>query len=207
MQLTAITKDINSMLSKINFIGICLILLTVIFGNKIATGRYCAYYDKDTIWAFGQIENSKRIGFWVFLGRGKYNGTLDAVGNFNDDKLNGWWVEYYEDSLQTKYVERRFVNDTIVGFGNFYDEKGLLKRVQWYENGEIIGANEIWKDGKFYPSNTAESTFLKELITPDNEDLIVIINSWSNIIDKTVAGIAVFLLIVNVLFFFLKTHV
>ncbi|MBQ3657044.1 MAG: hypothetical protein II956_09430 [Bacteroidales bacterium] len=106
------------MLSKINFIGICLILITVIFGNKFAPGRYCAYYEKDTIAEFGPTLSDE----------------------------NG-----------------KFYNASIVG--TFSDERAALKQE--------------------YPTDYR----------------YVIINSWSNIIDKTVAGIAAVLLIVNVVFF------
>ena len=102
--------------------------------------------------------------------------------------------------------QRYFVNDTIIGRGNFYDDKGNLELVQFYENGEIVAASEILlDDGKFYPSSASWSTFLTELITPENgKDHAVIFNSWTNIIDKTVATIAVILLIVNVIFFIKK---
>lgn len=201
----------NNMLFKINFIGILLILLCVIVGNKTAPGRYCAYYEKDTVWSFGQIEGNtiQREGFWIFLDRWGDKKSLGAVGNFKDGRQNGWWIEYRYDSLQTKYNERYFVNDTIIGRGNFYDDKGNLELVQFYENGEIVAASEILlDDGKFYPSSASWSTFLTELITPENgKDHAVIINSWSNIIDKTVAGIAAVLLIVNVCFLFGKNCV
>ena len=37
----------------INIIGLILIVITLTIGNRIAPGRYCAYYNNDTIWALG----------------------------------------------------------------------------------------------------------------------------------------------------------
>ncbi len=59
----------------INIIGILLILLISTLGNRIAPGRYCTYYEDDTVTAFGPTKNAgnDKHGFWVFF---KINGGI-----------------------------------------------------------------------------------------------------------------------------------
>lgn len=80
-------------MKKINIIGLVLIILIQTITNRIVPGRYCTYFNNDTIWAFGptlKAENDKE-GFWVYLGKSYPSNvlTLSSVATYKDNKLNG----------------------------------------------------------------------------------------------------------------------
>lgn len=202
----------NNMLSKINVIGICLILITVIFGNKFAPGRYCAYYEKDTIAEFGPTlsdENGK-YGFWVQTPPSWIEGIvyLEAVGCYKNNKKEGLWVDFYYDSTCTKCEEKIYKDGIVVDSSKHFDINGILNEKRWHDGkGYLIGGLVRMPDGKFYDAPLV-GTFSDERAELKKDSPInyryVIFNSWSNIIDKTVATIAAILLIVNVIFFIKK---
>lgn len=200
------------MLSKINFIGICLILITVIFGNKFAPGRYCAYYYNNKIEEFGPTytnENGK-YGFWVQILSSQLSDTayLEAVGYYKNNKKEGLWVDFYCDSLCTKFEEKNYQKGFVVDSSKRFDKEGTLIEKRWHDGkGYFIGGLSRLPDGTFAYGDLVGTVSDERAELKKNSPIdyrYVIINSWTNIIDKTVATIAAILLIVNVMFFIKK---
>jgi hypothetical protein len=194
----------------INFIGILLILLTSTIGNKIAPGRYCAYSKNDTVWAFGPTRDAEndKYGFWVLLDQliGKKDINLYAVGKFENNRLNGTWIEFQVDSLQTRAIESYYENDTLNGHFYDYDTLGKLCASRIYEKNHCI-SGVIYPNGKYlfsgsdgddYPNLDVFSTTL--MITSDPHyyyNKFVIFNSWTNKITTIIIVICCILIILN----------
>ena len=201
------------MLSKINFIGIFLILCVIFLGNKIAPGRYCAYYytDINKIENFGPTysdENGK-YGYWVqILFSLLFDSVnLEAVGYYKNNQKDGLWVDFYYDSICSKCEEKIYKNGFVVDSSKRFDY-GMLMEKRWHDGkGYIIGGLSRLPDGTFafrdlVGSFSDERAELKKKYPTDYR--YVIINSWTNIIDNTVAILAAVLLIINICFFVLK---
>ncbi|MBQ9213889.1 MAG: hypothetical protein IJ150_08125 [Bacteroidales bacterium] len=202
------------MLSKINFIGIFLILCVIFLGNKIAPGRYCAYYytDINKIENFGPTysdENGK-YGYWVQIASYPYSDTayLEAVGYYKNNQKEGLWVDFYCDSICSKFEEKTYKNGIVVDSSKRFDHNGILIEKRWHDGkGYIIGGLSRLPDGTFafrdlVGSFSVERAELTKKYPTDYR--YVIINSCTNIIDNTVAILAAVLLIVNICFFVLK---
>lgn len=210
----------------INIIGLILIVITLTIGNRIAPGRYCAYYNNDTIWALGPTngdENAKN-GFWVFFDK-QYpsnNLTLSSIGNYKKDKLHGWVIQFDGDSLLSKYSEQYFLNDTLNGEVRFFNKSGKCNLLMHYSRGEMIDRHylipEDYTTFEFLNNVKPEmldSTFIDEIVgmgekydpcitiltTPTPDDRIVIFNSWTNIINYICVAICGILLILNIINF------
>ena len=203
----------------INIIGILLILLISTLGNRIAPGRYCTYYKSDTVRAFGQTQNAEndKHGFWVFLDRWENKQNLSCVMNFENNKRNGWLVEFQGDSLQNKYSEIYYKNDIVDGTTKFYNMQGKCNLIVKYKNGEMtynhyliyedFGFVDFMAPGAEKPSETDSmivdaslhnlNPFLDLDISPQPDDQIVVFNSWTNKITASNIVICCILLILN----------
>ena len=204
----------------INILGILLILLISSLGNKIAPGRYCTYYKSDTVRAFGQTQNAEndKHGFWVFLDRWENKQNLSCVMNFENNKRNGWLVEFQGDSLQTKATEIHYLNDTIDGTVKIYNIDGKCNQVLKYNKGEITKRHflipeDYWTfeytngkpkalDSAFIDNMAAIDGekiifFIEDFWNPEPDDQIVVFNSWTNKITAINVAICCILLILN----------
>lgn len=208
----------------INIIGILLILIILTVGNRFAPGRYCSYYNNDTIWAFGPTngdENAKE-GFWVFLDK-QYQSkklTLSSIGNYNENKLQGLFIQFDGDSLLSKYSEQYFTNDTLNGEVRFFNKSGKCNLLMRFSRGEMIDRHYLIPEdySTFEWINNVkpeilDSTFIDEIVgmgdkydpciniltTPTLYDRIVIFNSWINIINYICIAICGILLILNII--------
>lgn len=211
-------------MKAINIIGLLLILLTSIVGNQIAPGRYCAFSDNDTVWAFGQTKDAEndKHGFWVYLAKWENMRNLGYVGNFSDNMLNGWLITFYGDSLQHKNSEIHYENGILNGTTNFYNEKGQCNHVLKYQDDEMIYSHYlIYEDfgyeNDFIPRGKTQRSardsalldatysmdkilpFFCEETMPDKQDKIIVFNSWTNSITAINVAICVILLILNVI--------
>ncbi|MBR4678476.1 MAG: hypothetical protein IKO99_10800 [Bacteroidales bacterium] len=198
----------------INFIGILLILLTSTIGNKIAPGRYCTFYENDTVTAFGPTkyaENDK-YGFWILFGKllPQHDINLYAVGKFENNRLNGTWIEFQGDSLQTRAIESYYINDSLNGHFYDYDTLGILCTKRYYKNDEcdsgIVFENSryLWQDSYdfgFVDLNI-RTTILNDMSKPNyTHQQFITFNSWTNKITTINILMCSILLLLNILNF------
>lgn len=210
-------------MKTINIIGIVLVFLVSTIGNRIAPGRYCAFSQNDTVWAFGPTKYAEndREGFWVFLDRWYHRKNLDCVVNYHDNKREGWYVEFHADSLQTRCAEMYYVNDTLNGVVNMYNRRGQRNLTMTYKNGVMQShhclilddyADIDYVDGK--KPDALDSAFFDATMWPGGEfmpviddffipapstDKIVVFNSWSNSITTINILICSVLILLNVI--------
>ncbi|MBQ1696658.1 MAG: hypothetical protein II075_02125 [Bacteroidales bacterium] len=186
-------------MKAINIIGLLLIVLTSTIGNRIAPGQYCAGFQRDTVWAFGQTkgaENDKH-GFWVIFNKWHYLDNLGAVGHFVDNKQDGAWITFNCDSLQTKESEAHYINGNLSGLWMLYNSDGSLKCKIQYADDKIV-------DGWWCDNNSMVVVGNKiapmEYIMLDNMegDKYVVFNSWTNNITTINVVICCILLVLNV---------
>ncbi len=200
----------NRLLLKINFIGIFLIVLIILCGNKIAPGRYCIYYHQDGLEKIGPTvsdENGK-CGFWVGLAPIDGNVFLDEAGHYENNEKEGFWIEFYAFRLNSKCQEKIYHKGIVTDTSRLFDEFGNLEEVRWHDGkGHVIWAEAIAPNGSRYPAHStacpSDERASLEADCPTEYDY-VIFNSWTNIIDKIVVIISVVLLIVNSVYFFRK---
>jgi len=186
-------------MKAINIIGLLLIVLTSTIGNRIAPGRYCAGFQRDTVWAFGQTKNDENAkhGFWVLFNKWYYMDNLGAVGHFVDNKKNGTWITFFSDSLQTKESECHYIKDSLSGFWLLYNYDGSIRSKLKYSHDTIVDGwwrnNEHAVDvgGKIAPMDVI-------LLDKMDGDKYVIFNSWTNNITTINVLICCVLLVLNV---------
>lgn len=195
---------INEKLMKtINIIGIVLIFLVSTIGNRIAPGRYCTYYNNDTVWAFGSTKSAEndKCGFWVYQNKW-YKGSLGIVGIYCNDKPQGIWTEFRSDTLCTVFARYNFAD----GLLNVYDYDGKMIRKYKMFNDTIGGVWDL--------SNPNASYGLNELRLASplecgyeyvaSEDKIVVFNSWTNSITTINVLIGSVLILLNAIDFIKK---
>ena len=205
----------------INIIGLILIVITLTIGNRIAPGRYCTYFENDTLRACGptsDAENDKQ-GFWVYLGWWNNEPNLETVVNYKDNLRQGWQISFQGDSIQTRESELHYINDTIDGEVRLYNMKGQRNLERKYTKGEIYYQHYLiysdyvtteWIDGK--PPSDLDSTyedmllwseqpcpFMDERIALEPTNIVVVFNSWTNKITYIIIAISSILLILNLL--------
>ncbi len=205
----------------INIIGILLIILISTIGNRIAPGRYCTYFDKDTLRACGPTSNDEndKQGFWVFLEWWHCSPNLYTVVNYKDNLRQGWQITFNTDSMQTRGAEIHYVNDTIDGEVRIYNGKGQRNLERKYAKGEIYYQHFLnysdyvtieWIDGK-QPADVDSididmllwshqtRPFIDESLDIYPNETVVIFNSWTNKITYIIIAISSILLIINIL--------
>lgn len=183
----------------INIIGILLIILISTIGNRIAPGRYCTYFDNDTLRACGPTsgaENDKQ-GFWVFLSWWESSPNLTAVVNYENNLRQGWLISFQLDSMQTREAEIYYVNDTIDGEVRRYNAKGQQRTKEKYVKGELDYLNSHFYS--YYDDMIITYPFLDAGLEPFPGDTIVVFNSWTNKITYIIIAISSILLILNIL--------
>ena len=191
----------------INIICLTLLLLLQIIGNRIAPGRYCTYFNNDTIWAIGSTNSDEtgKEGFWAFLGKSypSNNITLSNVGTYKNNKLQGWLISFEGDSLLNKVSEQYFTNDILNGKVRFYNKNGKCNLEMSFEQGKMVDRHYLipedystfeWLNNE--KPEILDSAFIDAIVgmgenydpcinfltEPSPDDRIVIFNSWSNII-------------------------
>lgn len=209
-------------MKKINIICLTLLLSLQIVGNYIAPGRYCTYYNNDTLRAIGYTNTNEtgKEGLWVFFGKSYPSNhiTLSSVGTYKDNKLQGWLVDFDGDSLLNKVSEQYFTNGTLNGEVRFYNKHGKRNLEMCFENGEMVYRHYLipedystfeWLNNE--KPEIIDSAFIDAIVgmgekydpcinlltEPFPDDRIVIFNSWTNIITLITIGISSILLILN----------
>lgn len=208
----------------INITGLLLILAISTIGNSIAPGRYCTYYNNDTVWALGATnrDETSKEGLWVFLGKSypSNNITLSSVGTYKDDRLQGWLITFDGDSLLYKFSEQYFSNDTLNGDVRFFNKNGKCNLVMSFEHGEMVDRHYLipedystfeWINNE--KPEIIDSAFIDAIVgmsenydpcinmltEPTPDETVVIFNSWTNKITYTIIAISSILLILNLL--------
>ena len=205
----------------INIIGLILIVITLTIGNRIAPGRYCTYFENDTLRACGptsDAENDKQ-GLWVYLDKWGKTSNLSTIVNYKNNLRQGWQISFQTDSMQTKDSEIFYINDTIDGEARIYNSKGQRNLLMKYNKGVIFDEHFLnyddysiieWIDGKqpdvidsskmdmalFIPDFCP---FIDESISLDPTNTVVVFNSWTNKITYIIIAISSILLILNLL--------
>ena len=182
-----------------NIIGLLLIVLTSTIGNRIAPGRYCAGFQRDTVWAFGQTKDAEngKHGFWVVLNKWYYLNNLGAVGHFIDNKQDGAWITFNCDSLQTKESEAHYVNGKLSGLWMLYNKDGSLKCKIQYARDTIVDG--WWHNNEHMVEVGGKNAPMDVILLDKMEgDKYVIFNSWTNNITTINVVICCVLLVLNV---------
>ena len=102
---------------------------TYLEGTK--EGEWYMYYDDGTPQKEGFMKEGKLHGTY----REYYkNGNLRYEYNYDLDRKNGVWKTWYEDGT-TQSIEY-YMNDTLSGKSQIFDEEGILIKETIYEKGE-----------------------------------------------------------------------
>jgi antitoxin component YwqK of YwqJK toxin-antitoxin module len=124
---------------------------------KDGNGRYILYWDNDSVYMVGNIENGFKNGIWVthdiegkLTGRVEYlddelhgkigsffgSGQVSFEGEYSNGIRQGKWTWYYEDGSLSSTVQ--FVNDKKEGIQLFHDVRGNPVKEEEYESGVLV---------------------------------------------------------------------
>lgn len=102
-------------------------------GSFIKNGEYKAWYGNELIKRSGQYNKNKREGLWKFWDE---NGKIQSEIEYKGGLKNGKVKEYNKGVLQSI---KNYVNDTLHGEGNFFDNSGKLYSKYTYNKGKLDG--------------------------------------------------------------------
>lgn len=93
------------------------------------------------------------------------NGVIKKKYEYAHHKINGYYIEYLDSG--TARFEGTMVDDTLTGFGVFFDENGDTSKTVWYQNNQISLPYKKWlKDGitleGYFSKDTTEVTWVWE---------------------------------------------
>jgi antitoxin component YwqK of YwqJK toxin-antitoxin module len=113
-------------------------------GFKTPTERKL-YYVTGELKSIGKVSCGKEIGEWKYYYE---NGKTLKEGIYNDEGLeNGYWI--FNNQLGRPIKEGNYVNGKQDGTWKLYDEQGVLKKMQTYQMGKVIGPyQEYYSNGQ-----------------------------------------------------------
>ena len=74
--------------------------------KEIKQGQYLKYFESvslndKAIGSFGEFDNNKKTGVWIFCDGRHPSNPLIAMGEYSDDKKNGKWIFFYTPLLKS----------------------------------------------------------------------------------------------------------
>ena len=135
----------------------------IVFNGKQQDVIY-EYSNNSYVDAIGHYNEGIAVGFWQFYNR---FGRLTAEGNFDEagERIGKWiWYSsfnkikettFYQDGILNgnsymfhkngkRYVNANYVNDSLSGKYEYFNNKGALVKRKYFDNGEVFGFSKSY---------------------------------------------------------------
>jgi hypothetical protein len=188
----------------LNAIGLLILLFLETILNNFVPEKTCICLSDSKLIASGGCENKKiKEGVWIY----RYSdGKPWAIGSYDNNKMNGIWIEFYDDSLHTQRSVTFYNQNKANGIRYIYDKDGMLIIKQLCKDDIILKEMIYCRDticGVNYPSNA--SVTIPNLYDSD-VDTVLMVNTWDTTVKMLKICILLLLLFFNTLYFLYKRH-
>jgi len=191
------------MIYFLNSIGLLiLIFLNVILKNSTPT-KNCICLSESNILAIGKCGEKKiKEGVWIYMFS---DGKPWAIGNYNNNKMNGIWKEFYDDSLCTLRSVTFYEDDKANGIRYIYEKSGSLIEKQLCKNDKIL-KKIIYSNDTIYKVNfpTNASVTIPNLYNYKINN-VLLVSEWYALLKIIEISIILVLFFFNILYFLKKT--
>jgi len=187
----------------LNIIGLFILLFFTIL-ESILPSTICIFFAKNKLLAIGECKKGKiKEGVWIY----KYpNGNLWAIGSYSNNKKNGIWKEFYEDTTYSLRSITNYYQDKANGLRFIYDTDGFIIEKQLCKDDIILKEWNYYKDSVYdvnFPINS--SVTIPNLYDSDTDN-IVKLNSWFKTLKLLKIFIILVLLFINIFYHPIKNR-
>lgn len=110
--------------------------------ENLADGKNRLYLSDSSLYADGEFVNKLPHGIWKTYYK---SGNLQSIVTYQNGKVNGIAVFYFDTPEAIKKIEVRFEDDKINGLFREYYQNGILKATITYHNGLRQGKSSVYR--------------------------------------------------------------
>lgn len=117
---------------------------------NVPDGEYL-FYSHNVLESRSFIKNSQKDSIWTNY---YYNGSVKSVTPYKKGLINGEVVSYFfSGNISAKVT---YVDNKLVGEVKNYYESGIIRSIYYFEEGELVKAEEYNENGDVVKINTSE---------------------------------------------------